>query len=53
LHGMDITKIGIGNYIYNVVPVLTTQFDEAKNYFYPIPYNEVVSNKNMVQNPGW
>lgn len=53
LHGMGITKIGTGNYLYNVVPVLTTRFDESKNYFYPIPYNEVVSNKNMVQNPGW
>lgn len=40
-------------FVYNIQPVLTTSFDESKMYFYPIPYNEVVSNENMRQNPGW
>ena len=52
LHGMDITKTADG-YIYNISPVLNTAFDETKMYFYPIPYNEMVSNINMRQNPGW
>lgn len=52
LHGMDITKTADG-YIYNISPVLNTAFDESKMYFYPIPYNEMVSNQNMRQNPGW
>ncbi len=52
LHGISITKTPTG-YLYNVVPVLNTAFDESKMYFYPIPYNEVVSNVNMRQNPGW
>lgn len=52
LHGMDITKTADG-YIYNIAPVLVTSFDESKGYFYPIPYNEMVSNVNMRQNPGW
>ena len=25
----------------------------GKRYFYPIPYSEVIKNKNMVQNPNW
>nr|WP_321412224.1 RagB/SusD family nutrient uptake outer membrane protein [uncultured Carboxylicivirga sp.] len=25
----------------------------TRQYFYPIPYNEVIKNDNMVQNPGW
>ncbi|MEP6512543.1 MAG: RagB/SusD family nutrient uptake outer membrane protein [Parafilimonas sp.] len=53
LHGMSISKNAAGDLTFNVVPVLTTVFDESRMYFYPIPYNEIVSNKNMVQNPGW
>ncbi len=52
LHGISITKTADG-LLYNVVPVLTTAFDESKMYFYPIPNTEVVSNINMRQNPGW
>lgn len=28
-------------------------FDESKHYFYPVPSNELLLNKNLVQNPGW
>ncbi len=52
LHGLSITNTSNG-LLYNVVPVLTTHFDEAKMYFYPIPNTEVVSNSQMRQNPGW
>lgn len=51
LEGMMITKYeGVLN--YTPTTVLTTSFDE-KRYLYPIPYAEVIKNKNMVQNPKW
>jgi hypothetical protein len=53
LHGMEIIKNAVGTFTYAVQPVFTTAFDNAKMYFYPIPYTEMVSNKNMRQNPGW
>lgn len=48
LRGMRITKDGV----YSVVDVLTVTFD-PKRYLYPIPYDEVNKNDNMVQNPNW
>jgi hypothetical protein len=53
LHGIKIIKNSLGELVYTEMPVITTKFDESKMYFYPIPYNEVASNKNMTQNPGW
>lgn len=53
LHGIKIIKNSLGVLSYSVVPVLTTKFDATKMYFYPIPYSEITSNKNMKQNPGW
>lgn len=52
LHAMNIINSPDG-LVYNMQPVLNTVFDESKQYFYPIPYNEVVSNDQMRQNPGW
>lgn len=37
---------------YHKTEVLSITFDN-KRYFYPIPYSEVIKNKNMVQNPNW
>jgi len=31
---------------------ITRQWDDYK-YYYPIPYNELVLNRKLVQNPGW
>jgi len=31
---------------------ITREWDDYK-YFYPIPYNELVLNRNLVQNGGW
>lgn len=28
-------------------------FDESKDYFYPLPLEDLNLNKNLVQNPGW
>lgn len=51
LYGMNIIK-SVTTMNYNVVPVLTASFMERR-YLYPIPYEEVIKNRNMVQNPGW
>ena len=51
LRGLNIQIVGtVANYYENVV--LSPTFD-VKRYFYPIPYSEVIKNKNMVQNPNW
>jgi hypothetical protein len=50
--GVSITQNGIG-FLYNDINVLTTKFVSPKMYLYPIPYDEVLKNPNMKQNPGW
>jgi len=50
--GVSITNSN-GSLTYNYVPVLTTKFIAPKMYYYPIPYDEVLKNPNMKQNPGW
>ena len=32
---------------------VTFEFDESRDYFYPIPINDLSLNKNLTQNPGW
>lgn len=51
LRGLSIQLVGAKTNYYEV-NVLSATFD-AKRYFYPIPYSEVIKNKNMVQNPNW
>ncbi len=53
LHGMQTTLNSNGTFTYKVVNVSNTSFDATKMYLYPIPYQEVVSNPNMQQNPNW
>jgi hypothetical protein len=50
VQGMVIIKAMTLN--YNIVNVLQPKFDD-RQYFYPIPFDEVLKNSNMVQNPGW
>ncbi len=52
LHGMSIIKNG-PEFTFNVVEVFKPVFSAPKMYLYPIPYDEVVKNDNMLQNPGW
>lgn len=52
LHGMSIIRNG-GELTFNVVEVFKPVFMAPKMYLYPIPYDEVVKNDNMRQNPGW
>ncbi len=32
---------------------ITYSFDESKNYFFPVPVNELSLNPNLIQTPGW
>ncbi|WDF80014.1 RagB/SusD family nutrient uptake outer membrane protein [Mucilaginibacter sp. KACC 22773] len=52
LQGMSINKIG-SSLTYNIVTALDTKFNQPAMYLYPIPYDEVLKNPNMKQNPGW
>lgn len=52
LKGMSINKIG-SSLTYNIVTALDTKFNQPAMYLYPIPYDEVLKNPNMKQNPGW
>ena len=51
LKGMHIVE-GSGATSYSRVDVLKVNFN-PRNYLYPIPYSEVIKNRNMVQNPNW
>lgn len=51
LEGLNIQISGAVT-TYHKINVLSTTFN-VKRYFYPIPYSEVIKNKNMVQNPNW
>ncbi|MEO6720696.1 MAG: RagB/SusD family nutrient uptake outer membrane protein, partial [Ferruginibacter sp.] len=53
LRGMNIQKTSGGQVSYNIIPVLTPVFRSPQMYLYPIPYNEVIKNPAMVQNPQW
>jgi hypothetical protein len=52
LHGIQGTLIGT-TVTYQQVNAATVHFDASKMYLYPIPYKEVTSNNNMIQNPNW
>ncbi len=52
LHGMSIVKGSSGRLTYSKTQVFTPVF-KTRQYLYPIPYDEVVKNPKMVQNPGW
>ncbi|WP_237739798.1 RagB/SusD family nutrient uptake outer membrane protein [Pedobacter arcticus] len=52
IHGNLIYLEASGKLTYQNDPVQKLVFT-PKMYFAPIPYSEVVKNKNMVQNPGW
>jgi len=51
VEGLSILKSG-SNLSFTRISVAEYSFDK-KRYFYPIPYSEVIKNKNMIQNPDW
>lgn len=53
LKGLNIQKTSGGIISYNPINVLTPVFRNPQMYLYPIPYNEVIKNSQMVQNPAW
>jgi hypothetical protein len=52
LHGVQAT-LSSTTVTYNTVSVAPASFNASKMYLYPIPYKEIVSNSNMIQNPNW
>ncbi len=52
LRGVEIQRSSQGVLTFNPIEVLTPVF-RPEMYLYPIPYNEVIKNPEMVQNPGW
>ncbi len=54
LNGMKITKNATtGAFTYTKVPVKTVSFNASRMYLYPIPYDEVIKNDALTQNPNW
>lgn len=54
LHGMKISVYqATGELTYQAVPVVTPVFLAPKMYHYPIQYNIIIKNDNLVQNSGW
>lgn len=51
IRGLQIVKSG-NNFNFREIVVFEPSFDQ-RQYLYPIPYDEVVKNRNMIQNPGW
>jgi len=37
----------------NGVPIVERRFNPNRDYLWPIPYNQILQNPNLVQNPGW
>ena len=52
LHGVTITKTGTSTYTYAPLNVSTVSFAN-RNYTMPLPYTEVVTDLNLLQNEGW
>jgi hypothetical protein len=52
LHGIEGTLTGT-TVVYQIVDVVPVKFNINKMFLYPIPFNEVVSNPSMTQNPNW
>lgn len=50
MHGLEITTQNSGKQTYRTTTVRTHVFRKAM-YFWPIPYQEVVKSKDLVQNP--
>ncbi|WP_423128404.1 RagB/SusD family nutrient uptake outer membrane protein [Gaoshiqia sp. Z1-71] len=51
IRGLQITKSG-AMLISSEIVVMQPSFAE-RQYLYPIPYDEVIKNDHMLQNPGW
>ncbi len=52
IHGMKITKNENGTYAYETIEVENRTYKFNMDW-YPIPYDELLKNPNLKQNPGW
>ncbi|MDO5968718.1 RagB/SusD family nutrient uptake outer membrane protein [Flavivirga aquimarina] len=52
LNGVKITKNPDDSFSYNNIEVERRNY-ETKNYYLPLPYDELQLNKNLKQNQGW
>jgi hypothetical protein len=53
LSGMTITKNSNGTFTYQPVTAGQVSFAFPKMYLYPIPFDEITTNTNLIQNFGW
>lgn len=53
LKGVSITKSSTGAFTYQIIDVAPIRFLAPKMYLYPLPYNELIKDKALTQNPGW
>lgn len=53
LKGVNIVKNVDGTFSYTILDIAPAVFDASKNYLFPIPYSEIQTNPNMIQNPGY
>lgn len=44
---------GNSGYVYGSKNEVRQGFNESRDYFYPIPLDDLILNTNLVQNPGW
>lgn len=51
IKGWSVLEAGIDNY-YTVKTLFNPTFSE-RDYFWPIPENEIIRNPSLIQNPGW
>ena len=49
---IDVDKEGFILPYWNILPN-GRKFDESKHYYFPLPTEELVINRNLKQNPGW
>ena len=50
--GVKVTGNGDGTFTYEEINVENRVFEE-KNYYLPLPYEELLLNSNLEQNQGW
>lgn len=53
LTGLTVTDDGSGNITYTPVVAGRIIFQAPRMYYYPIPYDELANNNNLIQNFGW
>lgn len=53
VHGMKVTQTAPGVFSYQSVVVDRLYFSALKNYRYPVPFNEMLSNPSLTQNTGY